>query len=34
MVYDKFHVIQRLNQVVNRVRKEELGRARKEGKEK
>ena len=33
IVYDKFHVIQRLNQVVDRVRKEELERARKEGKE-
>jgi transposase len=33
IVYDKFHVIQRLNQVVDRVRKEELARAREEGKE-
>jgi transposase len=33
IVYDKFHVIQRLNKAVDRVRKEELEKARKEEKE-
>ncbi len=33
IVYDKFHVIQNLNRAVDRVRKDELQKARKEGNE-
>jgi len=33
IVYDKFHVIQNLNRAVDRVRKDELEKARKEGNE-